>query len=289
MTMFLRDYAAGGYEQRPLRVGDLASTQIAILLSLVFGACVGLFGVAVFVQYTRVAMRRKATADRVKAKVMPMQLAQEAEEGEAEEGAEDDAKSREEDVSKPGFNPFERPLDLVDLLVVNPVRRRFTNSLLKFVRERCRVVPPHTVGRGAGGETPRDGGARVAPQPTDDNAPARPRLPTLPMSDLQRKYSLFCFSNDLVEITSQNEIRKLLIEKFDLRITRRRIQHVLGARWQPRYSVLVDSITEQTPGPDWEQLRRDLGPKPEESWSPEVAARVLKVRAPCARYTPRSA
>lgn len=281
MSMFLRNYATGGYERRSLRVGDVAATRIAILLSLIFGACVGLFGVVALVQYTRIAMRRKATADRVKAKVMPMQLAQEAGEGEVEEGTEDEAKAREEEVSKPGFNPFERPLDLVDLLVVNPVRRRFTNSLLKFVRERCRVVPPHTVGRGAGGEDrPHDSGARVAPQPLEgDAAPAAPRLPTLLMSELQRKYSLFCFSNDLVEITSENEIRKLLIEKFDLRVSRRRVQHVLGARWRPEYRVLLEGVSRETPGPNWDALCRELGPKPEEEWSPNVAARVLKVRA----------
>ena len=61
-----------------------------------------------------------------------------------DEDDDDDAEEAQEDKAvEESTNAFQYPMQMVDVLVVKPLRRKFSNSLDQFVKQRCFTMNQH--------------------------------------------------------------------------------------------------------------------------------------------------
>lgn len=154
-------------------------------------------------RYTRAALRKKRKADAIKQRILDLQI-------EARTGVKvARTKSEEEKLNENSMNPLEQPLELIELLVITPIRRQLVDSVKKFVDERCKVVPLPTkqellrkkglpVKDDTGTSGGHGAGSRVQPVPTAFEQGQEE--PNLTMDEFVEAYSRFCYKFDLKEV-----------------------------------------------------------------------------------------
>ena len=155
-------------------------------------------------RYTRSALQKKRKADAIKQRILDLQI-------EARSGVKvKRTKSEEDKLNENSMNPLEQPLELIELLVITPIRRTVVNSITKFVDERCKVVEKvskQELMRKKGLPVPDDAGvtgghpgSRVQPVPVGGADKGEPELT---MDEFVEAYSRFCYKFDLKEVQGE--------------------------------------------------------------------------------------
>lgn len=215
---------------------------------------------------------RSAEADLDEADAADMAAAVEAsDQGELDASAE-----------KPSFNPFETPLEIVDLLFLVPIKRYLLNSVFKFVNERCVVhVAPvddddeeeaaaaaqkereQNTGKVAPGSGTEDSvvatsmdqsegvskGARMGGIHVKDvngNWVQAGLLPAVLKAEFMERYSRYCYLNNLAEQNNFDLIRQRLIEDFNLRVRSVPEETLRGLAWKDGKAPTTDSFSVRT-------------------------------------------
>ena len=196
--------------------GSSGALKLAVTLSAVLGGLVALllvfiiFRALVYIQQ-QMYDDDKATRSVVLAK-MGLSTEQIKERLEGPDGAE-----------KPSFNPFMQPFILLTMLLVEPVRRRWVNSVAKFVRERLTIEdldePPTS-----------DTEAVAAPASTSLLNSGRKFVY---MRNFAQRYELFCMQNHLNMIEDRTEIQRMLISRFNARVTQLQVGLVVTRGMPP--------------------------------------------------------
>ncbi len=185
-------------------------------------------------------------------------------------------------AEKPNFNPFETPMEIVDLLFLVPIKRYLLNSVSKFVNERCVVhVAPladddeeeaaaaaqkekeHSTGKVAPGAGTEDAlvatsmdqsegvakGARMGGIHVKDmngNWVQAGLLPAVLKAEFMERYSQYCYLNNLAEQSNFDLIRQRLIEDFNLRVRSVPEETLRGITWKDGTAPTTDSFTVRT-------------------------------------------
>ena len=98
------------------------------------------------------------------------------------------------DQSARNASPFRMPLEFISLLVIAPLRKRFVNSLTKFLNERCEHIDDAVGG------------------------PEQDLAISMDFEEFLKKYTKFCYRFDLHEITSLSAVQTHLREKHNIAI-----------------------------------------------------------------------
>ena len=154
-------------------------------------------------RYTRSALQKKRKADNIKQRILDLQV-------EARSGVKvKRTKSEEDKLNENSMNPLEQPLELIELLVITPIRRQLVNSIKKFVDERCKVVPRPTKEelRRLKGLPVQDAagisgghGSRVQPAQQVMVKSKHAEDAALTMDEFVEAYSRYCYKFDLKEV-----------------------------------------------------------------------------------------
>ena len=175
--------------------------------------------------------------------------------------AAEDAGELDAGAENPSFNPFETPLEIINLLFIVPVKRALLNSTSKFVNERCVV---HIAMPGSDDEeavatardkvtglvAPADGAGKATEMDKDEGVSSSARmggllvrdrngrlvqaglLPSVMKDEFMERYSQYCYLNDLAEHSNFDSIRASLINDFNLRVRSTPEQTLRGIRWK---------------------------------------------------------
>eukprot|EP00937_MAST-01D_sp_MAST-1D-sp2_P005623 g5623.t1 len=198
--------------------GSAGTAEAGVYLSLVLGALLSLLVMALSVRKLSRELRRKVRADGIKARLMGIDSVDGSEVGQdiaqappAQEAAEAGAavaakaaRSRRPRRSAKTVltNPFLMPLDLIEIVLLAPLRRRLVDSVQRFVDEMCEVAVE-------GGDTDGAGGAGSSAR----DSPA----PSMPYEVFAERYSHFCYRHDLLELTEYKQVQRRLLLKHGVR------------------------------------------------------------------------
>ncbi|KAA0159778.1 hypothetical protein FNF28_05688 [Cafeteria roenbergensis] len=166
-------------------------------------------------------------------------------------------------VERRGFNPLETPIEVVNMLLVAPVRRQLVDSVNAFVNERCavHVKPPSDDDDdddddddggccgccGGGGASrsdakrrsaavrpagPASAAGQVSPRPRAPGTTNLASLPSVTFDEFHDRYCAFTYSQDLSEVQSRAQIQGQLIMQFNMRVRGQVRETLQGVRWR---------------------------------------------------------
>jgi hypothetical protein len=122
--------------------------------------------------------------------------------------------------------PFTRPILMINILVVQPLRRRYVNALDKFLLERC--VFHNKIRADIGSHWRKK--FKIAPEEPvvqDSNRPSY-----IYLRDLKRRFEVFCARESLSATTvTEADMMKSLIMKHECRIAVHSVRRMQGVRW----------------------------------------------------------
>lgn len=128
--------------------------------------------------------------------------------------------------AKPSGNPFDEPLKTLTIMVVQPLRQRYVDSLANFVRASLhrRDAPD---------------GSRVSPEGANVEGD-RPRSePFIYMTDLVRHYEVYCLEQKLLGESSRNAIQRRLVAEFGARVRIVQADRLYGLKWSDRIGKMT--------------------------------------------------
>ncbi len=193
---------------RTERIWSEPRTEATLTTALTLSLCIGLlFASFVLIATTTVLSHTQRTyfSERQAARVATMGKQGLSNAAQASLRAEEaKSHSHNEDAQPPLRNPWLTPFRLLTMLVIKPMRKRIIKSVPKFVRERLVRDDPES-GR------------------------------FVYLRSLCASYELFCLEHDLQMAGSRNEIQRLLVEDFGVRVTQTITSRVLGLRWRTPY------------------------------------------------------
>ena len=141
----------------------------------------------------------------------------------------------------PTGNPFLAPYDLINVLVVRPLRQQLVSSIAKFVRERMVVTarPAKAVSGGGddagGGDVPATAAAAAAAASPSATADSGDRF--VYMRRFCQEYEMFCLENDLQMENSRDAIQRTLIRRFNARAQQIIVRRIYGIRWRQEHDA----------------------------------------------------
>ena len=125
-------------------------------------------------------------------------------------------------------------MQLVDVFVTKPLRRKFTNSLDYFVKSNCYTMEQHMAQQE---ETTRrvlrKASMAISPTEEDIEEVHEPLTDNMSISfeKFDRAYSQFCFKEGLKHQQDSETIRKYMILKCNARVLVKQVDVVTGVRW----------------------------------------------------------
>ena len=202
MTIYETDFSSGEVRDVRFSTGNDMWADVAVYLSIGIGIFIALFASVAFLMYAKAALAKKEKADAIKQRILDLQI-------QARTGVKVVRNQTEEEkLNEKSMSPLEQPLELIELLIMNPLRRQMVDSLSTFVRERCKVIQRPSKAELA---------ERAGTMNTDPRTPAKPTAKVAPltstsvvqvdgedddvtMDEFVEAYSRFCYKLDLREV-----------------------------------------------------------------------------------------
>lgn len=259
MTIYETDFSSGEVRDVRFSTGNDMWADVAVYLSIGIGIFIALFASVAFLMYAKAALAKKEKADAIKQRILDLQI-------QARTGVKVVRNQTEEEkLNEKSMSPLEQPLELIELLIMNPLRRQMVDSLSTFVRERCKVIQRPSKAELA---------ERAGTMNTDPRTPAKPTAKVAPltstsvvqvdgedddvtMDEFVEAYSRFCYKLDLREVqgsrprwscvdcctshtavcpTDRRRIQQRLIMEHDIRVKSMLVERLRGLRWKAQYA-----------------------------------------------------
>ena len=124
-------------DSRDLKL-DESLPRTALLISMIIGILLGLFLTASLQHVLRIALKKKREAARIRENVIAMSKGKKPTENVKESDAEhQSSRSNAGMMGALNKNPFEKPMILIEICIVQPLSSMLTDSCQKFVYEKC--------------------------------------------------------------------------------------------------------------------------------------------------------
>ena len=139
------------------------------------------------------------------------------------------------DRSRPASNPFQSPYRLITKVFIDPLRRKYIDSLAGFVSASLEVVDGN-----AGGRRVEEGERRkssASPQPPASEEAKEQQVPHqhppyIWLRDLCRYYDVYCLEHRLDAERSRNAIQRRLIAEHNVRVKSLIVDRLYGIKWR---------------------------------------------------------